>query len=263
MKNYILVFTGTGNSLHLATEISNHIGNCEILPIQPGITIPKLEHAASIGIIFPVFYMDTPALVKTYIKQLQIECSPTPYIYSIATCGRYSGNALTSIKHLLQEKNVKLDFTMPFIMPDSIPFPEFIQVTTKTRQRQEQRYKGQFSHLITAITTRQSNKAPLKLPPVTLIANIRSKNVSNFDQNFTITSNCISCGICVKACGANNITVANEGDYPEFHHNCAACMGCYNYCPQDAISYKGKNQDWFQYNNPNLTLSHRLDFYEK
>ncbi|WP_171014967.1 EFR1 family ferrodoxin [Culicoidibacter larvae] len=263
MKNYILVFTGTGNSLHLANEISIHIDNVEILPIQAGIAIPTLKPAASIGIIFPVFFMDAPGLVKTYLSQLQIEANIDTYIYSVATCGRYPGNALASIRKILQSKDAGLNFAMPFIMPDSIPFPEFIKMQAKTRQQQESRYKEQFKRLIAAISARKHKKASPMLPPVTLIAHIRSKNVSNFDENFAVTDKCISCGICAKVCGANNITITNEGDYPQFNHNCAACMACFNYCPQDAISYKNHNQEWFQYNNPNLKLSRRLGFYEK
>jgi flavodoxin/Pyruvate/2-oxoacid:ferredoxin oxidoreductase delta subunit len=44
---------------------------------------------------------------------------------------------------------------------------------------------------------------------------------------------CTRCGICQKYCGSNAITL---NPYPQFSSACIGCWGCYNICPEKAIS---------------------------
>ena len=81
------------------------------------------------------------------------------------------------------------------------------------------------------------------------------KDVANFheaDRNFTVNNKCISCGLCVKRCPVNNITI-NEGK-PVWNHKCELCLACIQSCSSEAINYAGKTEKRKRYLNPNVKL---------
>jgi MinD superfamily P-loop ATPase len=46
-------------------------------------------------------------------------------------------------------------------------------------------------------------------------------------------SRCTRCGICKKYCASHAISL---NPYPQFSSACTGCWGCYNICPEGAIS---------------------------
>ena len=55
------------------------------------------------------------------------------------------------------------------------------------------------------------------------------------DKKFTVSDECIGCGICAKKCVMNNIKLINNK--PQWQGDCTHCMACINYCPKEAIEY--------------------------
>jgi ferredoxin len=56
------------------------------------------------------------------------------------------------------------------------------------------------------------------------------------DYPFTISKDCISCGLCSRVCPCHNIVL--DGGTPTFQHHCANCMACVVSCPRRAIGYE-------------------------
>ena len=52
-------------------------------------------------------------------------------------------------------------------------------------------------------------------------------------KTFIATDSCNNCGLCVKNCPLNAISIINDRPYWSF--NCESCMRCMNNCPQRAI----------------------------
>ena len=50
---------------------------------------------------------------------------------------------------------------------------------------------------------------------------------------------CVGCGLCVKLCPMNNITVASGKAVSG--NQCTMCYRCINKCPKQAITLLGKN----------------------
>ena len=56
------------------------------------------------------------------------------------------------------------------------------------------------------------------------------------DNPFTISEECISCGLCSRVCPCKNIELVDGT--PTFLHHCANCMACVVSCPKRAIGYE-------------------------
>ena len=65
MKIVIYYFSGTGNSLKIAKDLSNKLEGCELVPIaklwEHDIIIPRSE---KIGLIFPLYAMGCPSIIR-------------------------------------------------------------------------------------------------------------------------------------------------------------------------------------------------------
>jgi len=64
MKTTIYYFTGTGNSLNIAKNLSEKLDKCELVPIAK---VWEDDHLASsaekVGFIFPLYYAGLPKIV--------------------------------------------------------------------------------------------------------------------------------------------------------------------------------------------------------
>ena len=80
----IFYFSGTGNSLFVAREISAGIPNSIITPIVACVAQNKCKSDAEvIGIVFPVHALTIPIIVHIFLRKLEIRNSK--YIFSVAT----------------------------------------------------------------------------------------------------------------------------------------------------------------------------------
>ena len=61
------------------------------------------------------------------------------------------------------------------------------------------------------------------------------------DNPFTVSDQCISCGLCSRVCPCHNIVL--ENGRPTFQHHRANCMACVVSCPKRAIGYEIKGED--------------------
>ena len=65
METTIYYFTGTGNSLAVARDICERLGECRVVPIvslndEPGPIRPAAER---VGIVYPVYFSGVPSIV--------------------------------------------------------------------------------------------------------------------------------------------------------------------------------------------------------
>ena len=60
------------------------------------------------------------------------------------------------------------------------------------------------------------------------------------DRAFTAGPACTGCGLCVKRCPTNNISLRNGR--PIWGGSCTHCMACICRCPAEAIEYGRKSR---------------------
>ena len=58
------------------------------------------------------------------------------------------------------------------------------------------------------------------------------------DNALWVNDSCDKCGICVRVCPVENITLSKtESPGPTWLHKCINCLACYHHCPQESIQF--------------------------
>ncbi|MFQ6881760.1 EFR1 family ferrodoxin [Clostridium sp.] len=103
--NKIYYFTGTGNSLQIAEDLSGELGESSINKIAE--YSGDLIEADTLGIIFPIYFWGLPLIVCEFLKKLNVK--KDTYIYAIGNFGGLPGKALDQCEEILHERKLKLE----------------------------------------------------------------------------------------------------------------------------------------------------------
>ena len=253
MKNIIFYFSGTGNSLQVANDIADNIGECEVLNLAKYDAINPVT-AERFGIVFPVYFWGIPNIIKTFLQKIEFE--KNIYIFAVVTCGGAAGASLIQVNDLLKSKNQKLQ--SGFIIPMPENYIVYYNVNSKEKQQkifENERLKvGIISKVVIDKKEQSLEKSKYIVDMLfgKMVNNAVVKNYPNKDTNFNLNDKCIGCGKCEKVCSVGNITILKGK--PAWNHHCEFCLGCLQGCPVEAINYENKTQKRIRYINPNVAL---------
>ena len=252
MNTTIYYFSGTGNSLKVAKDLSEQLEDSKIVQISKNnMSILKDTQSDRIGIVFPVYFYGIPVMVKNFIENLQI--NKNAYVFAIATCGAMVGTSLDQIKKILNKKDINLSASFGIIMPGN----DQLLYSPVAQEKQDKLFKNEQDQVYKIASTIKGNQqveykvnAIINAFGKLLYTTFKPKNV---DKNFWTDEKCIGCGICSKVCPANNI-VMYEGK-PKWAHQCESCLACMQWCPQESIQYKKSTIRRGRYHNPDIKLN--------
>jgi ferredoxin/flavodoxin len=255
MANIIFYFTGTGNSLQVARDIANIIGDTKVAAIARAVKENSFDLAAyeRIGFVFPVYNASMPTMVSRFIKKLQLNHSR--YIFGAAVFGRSRGMALSQLSQFITECGGTLSAGFGVWMPASYivaytALPGAVQRVILKRE------KKKIFVISAAIKEKKSQHVRHGIAQPRLMAEYISNAMAGFGNmalNFHITERCTGCGVCERICPANNIKMA--GSHPNWSTVCEQCVACIQWCPARAIEYGDKTAKRTRYQNPEITLS--------
>jgi len=250
MGSTIYCFSSTGNSLTIARQIANRLGDCTIksMTAEPP-EEPIGGPGESIGFVFPVFFIGLPRLVKRFIEKLAI--LEGTYCFAFINFGGDGVGTLGMLEDILKAKGVRLSYAdgvkMPgnFIVNYQAFAPDVIQklmenAVKKTDEAAEMIANGQL----------QPVKRNAKLISKILNHMYLYKGIAEWDEKFEATSKCNGCGTCAKVCPVKNIKM--EDQHPVWQHQCERCVACIQWCPREAIEYGKKTIGRRRYHNPNI-----------
>ncbi len=230
----IYYFTGTGNSMRAARVIAKALGDTEIVSMRMD---PKDVPAADcdvIGFIYPVYHWTMPAPAVAFVEQLEI--NPDAYIFVVAMPSFICGIACERLAQILENKGAVINYgnLVNSVANYAIVYPPFpspklrVPKTEKKLKRiAEEIASGKEKDYPRASSFIKRRRDKVMIPYLEL--------QKYADNPFTISEDCVSCGICSKVCPCNNIKLV-EG-MPAFQHHCANCMACVVSCPKRAIGY--------------------------
>jgi len=235
MKNIIFWFSGTGNSLSLATDLAKRLGNTDLIPLASIInrTIPSAE---IMGIVFPVYAFGPPLIVKRFIERAPLD--KAKYIFSVATMGGLAGSVHAETRQLLASRGAELSAGWSISMPGNYPVLSAPPPPAKQALLFEKAGR-RLDEIAAAISGgKKGIYEDTRLPLRWVFSLIRKKSIDRFpeaDGHFTVGKNCKHCALCAKVCPVSNIRIA-EGN-PVWMHHCEQCMACLQWCPVQAIEF--------------------------
>lgn len=253
MKNVIFYFSGTGNSLQVAKDIAEKIGECEVFNLAKYNTGNEIT-AERVGIVFPVYFWGIPNVIARFLSEIKL--TGNPYIFAVATCGGVIGASLVQVDDLLKDNNYKLHSGFMIKMPENY----IVKYNADSKKKQQKRFCDE-ELKVSAISKVVINK---KEQPVEkskyLVDTLFGKKVNHAaakdfptqDIHFSINDTCTGCGKCEKICSVGNISMENRK--PTWNHHCEFCLGCLQNCPVEAINYENKTQKRTRYTNPNIQM---------
>ena len=236
MITTIYYFSGTGNSLAVARDLAQALGETELIPITRVMHQPEIvDNAETVGIVFPVYFMDMPGIVRDFVRKLRVP--ETACIFGVATCGQRPGHALFSLSALLELNGRRLSAGYALVIPENYIAPIDLMEPAAIQQQKNEDVKKKIPAIAAAITQRQTSVPEgtnsLVWRILGSISSTMMTSVFQIPKQFRSTDACTRCGTCESVCPTNNITVTKEA--VAWGGNCTQCYACIHWCPKEAI----------------------------
>ncbi len=247
MKTIIYAFSGTGTSLAIARTICDALGNTEVVMIPKALRNADGDSvqpdADAVGFVFPNYFGGVPQAVSDFVKMLDL--SETAYVFAVVTAGGGQGYSLKFLERKLAEKGHRLDYGKYIRGVSNYIVGWYYTLICSTGEQRAnvlRRLDEQAKRFAADIASRKKDIERSKLP-VYMINRLLSKSriiedTRCWDKEFSVSDRCVGCNVCENICQFSNIKMKNGK--PEFQHNCQRCLACIQYCPRQAIGFKGK-----------------------
>ncbi|MEA4964717.1 MAG: EFR1 family ferrodoxin [Oscillospiraceae bacterium] len=253
----IFYFSATGNSKHVAERLLDATGG-ELVSIPECLAAGRFSFSVpegeAVGVVVPTFFWGLPSIAEEFLHQLELTAPTGTYLYCVATCGATPGACGVYVDKLLRAKGFSLSALFSVKMPDTwtpiFNLSDKDKVAKKnnaaetqigkTVSRVQQRDVGNFMH----------GKAPH------FISNAFAHPAyegARRTAHFTVSAECIGCGLCAKKCPAQAIEM-RDGRPNWVKEQCALCLGCLHRCPKFAIQYGNRTKVHGQYQNPHTKV---------
>lgn len=241
----IFYFSGTGNSLWVAKELSKAFGEPLLSVAQAlkesGDRVYNLREEEKIFFVYPVHSWGPAVLMHRFIDRLCLKGYDHQPVYSICTCGDECGYTEKKIYKWLASKGLSLTGSYSIEMPNNyVLLPGFDVDPVGVEQKKLRNAVLRVEQVIGAIREPRADK----LYKVGNMPFLKSEIIYPLFARYAIrknrfyaTDDCISCGICVKRCPTDTISM-RKGEKPIWRKDsCVQCVACIHYCPERAIEY--------------------------
>ncbi len=204
-----------------------------------------------IGIICPCYGFTVPKMVTEFIAKATLK---SDYIFLIVTYGNSAGNAAEWVTNYALKYGIQIAYANTLLMIDNyLPQYDLLE-----QYKMEKHTEESLDQMIHDIENHKHDvlKTGTGMKIVTNLMRVGLEKVTfiNSPKEFSVTDNCIHCGICTKVCPRGNIDLS--GDKPVFHDSCEFCLSCVNNCPKKAIVFnRDKNKGQERYRNEHITVN--------
>lgn len=234
-KRVILYFTGTGNSLYVARQLAD--AQTEVLSIPQLMRQERFTfEAEEIGLVYPIYGHMPPNMVRRFLEKAQLKAD---YKFAVLTFGNRKCDAVEILDRTARKSGIVFDYITTIMLVDNwlpnFDMAEQMKIDKKIPE-----------HLAEIRADLQQRKQGLQ--PVTEQERAHHRNFISWtgidpevgfllksEQMFTVTKDCIDCGICTYVCPQGNYALTKQGVTTQ--GDCECCFACIQNCPQHAIQF--------------------------
>ena len=248
MKRLVFYFTGTGNCLYTARELSD-----QVISIPQAMKNNEMTYEAEeIGFVYPVYGMMPPNMVRQFIQKASLKAD---YFFAVATYGNNQGNAVNVWNDISKSAGYTFDYIATLLMVDNW-LPRFDMNEQKTIDKKTEENLAKIKAQL------EKHEKYMEPVPDDAVERWNQRgNTGPFQKDgihataeewFTITDNCITCGICIRVCPRHNYTLPGEKSAAK--GGCELCFACIQNCPHKAIILTaGEKNPNARYRHPKVT----------
>lgn len=255
MSCEIFYFTATGNSLYIARQIANGLGEAELISIPEAMEQYTGTDVPMIGLIFPVFGWGMPRIVEDFVRKLRLNSEQ--YVFAVATCGGTPSVTVLRLQKMLQKNGADLDagFTVKEGHKGSNSDPAIIKLVRSLNWKNPVPGTERIPEIVEIVKNKRKHMPESSSLPANLLGGLFHESFINMaktsDKNFSVDEKCSLCHTCVRVCPRNNIEIIDMK--PVWHHNCEACEACYQWCPKQAIYNQSREAHYYHHPEVKLT----------
>lgn len=254
----IIYFSGTGNSRHIALQLSKELGDSKVVELTGDILLHPEQVTLDCGederIIwaFPTYAWGVPPVVADVIAKINLKQGSDKEHYMVTTCGDDIGKCHEEWRRLITARGWRPIATFSVQMPNTYVSMKGFDIDPRKVAEKKIADSAERVNLIV-----QRIKARREVDDVVQGGwpKVKSKIINPyFKKHFMNPAKfhvrkdaCVSCGKCAENCPMENIEL--KSGFPVWGNNCTMCLRCYHGCPVHAIEYgkstKGKGQYLF------------------
>lgn len=218
----IIYFSPTGNVLHLANLLSDHLGetNTKLLPLE-FTKIDQLTNNKHLILLYPVHGFNAPRTVKRFVRDLPDKLYDDVSMIGVgSTTGWINRSVSSDLRKAFINKGYSIMLDSILAMPLTIVMDLPFETASKLIAESEKKIKEMSKDIVEG--RKSIVEADYKAQLINFVGKAEQIAGRLFGLELHANSNCNSCGICWKNCPENNIKRKNSR--PQFGINCLMCM---------------------------------------
>lgn len=257
MKTAIYYFTGTGNSLAIARDLTGELREAqaavELIPVVKLLQQESIAVTAdTVGIVYPAWLHHIPPAIEEFARKATLNCT---YLFAVCSYSTDPYNSVYNLNALLEKAGRRLDagFSVAMggkyaILRDLVFPPE----TNALRYQDEQQRVKAIARIVNAREPVgiQGQYAEQDEAVGKQLIDLH-RHVHKSAEQFWLTEDCDLCGLCVKLCPRNNLTIV--GGQISWGKHCDLCLACLHWCPASAIQNGELSQNSRRHHHPAIT----------
>lgn len=249
MKNALICyFTGTGNAERASFIIRDHLAHkgynvfAERVESKNG-SIARTEKIDLLVVVFSVLAWGASTSMRRYVKKLPKGNGTRAAVVGIcgalaAGSGGSTGQGLGEMKRILSRKKYNPSYVNECAYPAN-----WVQVMNPPDQFVRGEILNESDSRMKVIAEKISageeyflKKNPYEVCVTKIISPLFRLFARRFlGKMFIADAKCTSCGLCVRCCPSETITLAGKEKIPQWGINCESCNRCMNVCPERSI----------------------------